>query len=246
MVVRVTTCMWGNAWRQYGENFVNRFAQFWPSEVELRIYADKSLPAKRGTVYLLDEIPGYHEFLTRWKESPLANGKASYRGSWKEKDIKKGYSWRHDAVKWMPQGITPWAASQDLSDGDILIWLDADVDTHKPVPKGWAESLLRDADVTFLGRPGRHSEIGFMGFRMPHGRKVAQAFAEMFLDDKFHQWMEWHSAYLFDRAVDACPDVKSLSLTPEGAGHVWMKSPLREYTIHYKGPRKTSIPGVKS
>lgn len=239
MKIRVFSLMWGTAWERYGENFATTFHRFWPEKVELVVVADRQLPLPRGRVADLTAIPGVAEFRHRWKGKDIANGKRPPAGT---KRDDSGYSWRMDAIKWMPQAMAPLAVLDDMYDGDILIWFDADVDTFSPVPLGWPTTLLGDADVACLQRVGRHTEIGFYAVRLNSRTKAfLRRFAEFYATDEVFNLKEWHSAYVFDRALESVDGIKIRNLSPGGKGAVFGASELADHCRHYKGKLKDRI-----
>lgn len=237
MTVRVCSLMWGQAYERYGHKFARSFTEFWPGDVELVIVTDRNLPLMRGRQIDLLSISACRDFRARWSDDPEANGRNCPIGV---KVDDTGYSWRRDAVKWMPQAIAPFASIAGLTDGDIFVWFDADTETLKKVPEGWVESLLAGHDVACLQRGGTHTEIGFYAMRI--GRETRSAlrlFADFYIKGSVFSLKEWHSAYVWDRALETYPSLKVRNLnTGGGKGHVWPASPLSEFTLHRKGKRK--------
>lgn len=236
MKIRVFTLCYGNAWERYGQVFAESFARFWPKDVELVVVSDRALPLPRGTCRDLLNIPGVADFRRRWRGSDKASGLTPPPGT---KVDDRGYSWRHDALKWMPQAMAPLAVTSDMYDGDILAWFDADVETIAPVTPGWISTLLDGGDVACLQRRGTHTEIGFYGIRVSDAsRHFLARFADYYTSDQVFGLKEWHSAYVFDRAL-AVSRLRVTNLNIGGGkGHVWPASPLSGRTVHRKGKRK--------
>lgn len=237
MKVRVVTLMWGTAWERYGKDFVRTLDQHWPRSVDRLVFVDHPIPYMRADKQVLfEEMPEIAEFKTRYGQHP---GAAGIRPTPTAKVDDNGYSWRHDALKWAPQGIVPAFGLVGLEDGDIFVWLDADVETTSDVPDNWIPRILGDADVAMLQRAGQHSEIGFYALRVSHETtKLLQTFAALYLTGQVFDLKEWHSAYVFDRALERQPGLKIKNLSPGIRGHVWPKTVLAEHTIHKKGKRK--------
>lgn len=233
--MRVVTLMWGTAWERYGQRFAGSFAAHWSPTIELVVVTDRELPLPCGRQIMLDSIPGVVEFKARWGTSPWASGLEPPFGA---KVDERGYSWRFDALKWMPQALAPLAGAEGLGSGDTLVWLDADVITHAPISEAWINGLVGSADVAMLQRDGTHSEIGFYAMRMNQVCwNVLSRFAGYYRDESVFGLREWHSAFVFDQAIAAYrPRVRNLS--PGGKGHVWPRSALAEKTVHLKGKRK--------
>lgn len=235
--VRVVSGFSPKGYLEYGQRFLDTFDRHWPKSIDLVVYGENPVPMPRGRFHLLSDCNGVTEFIERHKGNPEANGKKPRKG-WREREIANGYCFRFDAVKFSRQCFIPEAAAADMADGDILAWCDADVMTLADVPEGFIEGLLQGFDMTFLGRTGTHSEIGFWAVRLnPQTRAFLTAFADVWRSDKVFDLPEWHSAYVFDHCRKAS-NVRQIDMTPGGRGHVWTTSPLHRFTDHLKGDRK--------
>lgn len=225
--------MWGTAFERYGRDFLRTFYRHWPESVDLAVVTDKPLPIYRGRQIMLG-CTGYRDFLERWGEDRRARG---YNSGFRKVE-QDGYSWRFDAVKWAPQAFAPRAALYGLSDGDILVWLDADVETHSDVPEGWIDSLLGGRDVACLQRSS-HSEIGFWAMRLnERTRAIIGRFAAFYETGEVFGMGEYHSAYVWDRALETeTVSVADLN-TSNVRGHPWPQTRLAEHTTHKKGKQK--------
>lgn len=237
MTVRVCSLTWGTAWERYGQKFAESFAKYWPHSVDLTLVSDVERKLPRGEVKPLKDIVGVTSFRFRWKDVPSANGFMTG-----VKVDANGYSWRHDAVKWMPQALAPMAVLYSMHDGDIFVWMDADTETTSEVPKGWVQDLLGVCDVACLQRSGTHTEIGFYAMRVNDRTRFAlERFAGFYRTDHVFKLKEHHSAYVFDRAIEDIPGLRVRNLNPGGGkGHVWPQSPLAAHISHFKGKRKDS------
>lgn len=238
---------------EYGRRFAETFDRFWPKDVQLVVYGEEPVKLPRGEFRRLDVIPGCMEFLRR-HDNAVARGqepREDLRAKWKPKWLAQRYAFRFDAWKFCRQGFIPYHAaatiieqlvtSQSTSEErQLLCWLDGDVVTHSPVPRGVIEGLLppRKA-VAYLGRGEKHSEIGFQLYDLDLAVRMLRQFREYYASDEVFTLKEWHSAYVFDTARRrALPPEQWHDLTPGGQGHVWHQSPLRAFTDHLKGNRK--------
>lgn len=243
MSVTVCTGWTGRGYDALGEQFIYSFAQHW-NAAPLFIYVDNpfvisSFIAQRiGTIGA--ECTGLADFIDRHKANQAAHGREA-RPGWRHQERLKGYSFRTDACKFALQLFIPEAAAKHLPDGDILVWFDADVVTFKGVPEGFVESLIGDADVCYLGRAGTHSEIGFWAVRLsPLTRQFLSAMPDLYRSDRIFELREWHSAFVFDH-VRKQMGMKERNLTPRGRNHVWMQSPLAQFTDHLKGAKRKAL-----
>ena len=244
MKLRVCTGWSPRGREEYGQRFLAAFNRYWPGKVELQVWVedadrDMGLMVERD----LWAIPGAREFAERHRDDPLMNGREP-RDGWKQSDLRNRYSFRFDAYKFFKQILIPGAAASGLDDGDILVWLDGDTVTLRPVPFNFVPDLLGDADVAYLNRPPKHSEIGFWAVRInERTREFLRAMADLYTSDRFIQLAQWHSAYVWDRAREAA-GLRERHLCPPGArGHVWPSSPLARYLRHDKGKRKEAPHG---
>lgn len=234
----VCTGIWGSAWERYGRDFAESFARFWPEDVELVAYTDRTdFTLPRGELRQLSTIGGHDEFLTRFRADPVANGRQKApHADWKPGDVRSGYSWSHDAVKWFRQGLIPEAVARTLQIPAILCWLDADVITTAPVPENWIDGLIGEAHGAYLGRDV-HSEIGFWAVRLPRCDFMVAAFSWLYRSGAFLGQKQSHSAYIWDVAREFA-DVNMRNLTPGASGHVFPLSPLAACLEHRKGHLK--------
>lgn len=128
-----------------------------------------------------------------------------------------------------------------MRDGDILCWLDADVETLSKVPPNWIDGIIGDAEVSTLQRNRSHSEIGFWAVRCnDRTREMVKCFSDLYKSDEVFKLREWHSAYAFDAAMAETGPFKVNNLSPKARGvdHCWPDTPLAAHTAHWKGNRK--------
>lgn len=236
-------------WTEYARRFYETFEEFWPNQVKLIAYGEErpSRPMPRCEFRSLESIPGCMAFLQRYRGNAQANGREP-AASWKARERQAGYSFRFDAWKFCRQGFIPWHAAQTL-ETPLMAWLDADVVTYKPVPRGTLEQLLpADKDLAYLGRGAKHSEIGFQLYRLTRERErvtrtyqMLALFKDLYATEAVFDLKEWHSAYCFDHARVVWMGITgghAHNLTPQGRSHVWLQSPLQPWMHHDKGDRK--------
>ena len=243
MMIRVCSGFSPSGRIQYGERFLRSFDRYWPRDVELQVYVEEPMPMPRDAYRDLFSIPGAAEFHERHRDNLEAQGRAPL-AAWKRKEHAARYSFRFDAYKFWKQILIPQAAAEGLDDGDILIWLDADVETIARISKLDIVDLMGDAEVAFLCREPKHSEIGFWAVRIgDKTRRFLADMAEYFTSDRVFELGEWHSAYVWDCARVPL-NMREKSLCRRGAhGHVWPNTPLAKWMRHDKGRRK---PGGKA
>lgn len=240
----VVTGWHAKGFKEFAHRFVDSFDRFWSGNIPLACYVEVFVPIPRGEMHHRDQCPGLKDFLEENAGNDLLNGREP-NDSWKPRDRESGYNWRFDAVRFCKQLCYPAAiASTFPATSDIaLAWFDADVVTYKPVPEDMIERFLGDHDLVYLGRPGKHSEIGFWAVRLnPRSRAFLRDLASAYPSGRFREFKEWHSAYVFDRIREEheAKGLKAHNLTPNGRGHVWFQHELGLYTDHCKGNRKAA------
>jgi len=240
----VVTGWTGRAYDPLGYQFLDTLDRYWPPAVGVSYYVDagyRNTSEKRAmSARLLSDCDGLVDFIARHKDDKAATGRR-INERWKAKEVAAGYSFRFDAVRFATQLFIPEAAARHLPDGEILAWFDADVVTNAAVPEGFVEGLIGGADLVYLGREPKHSEIGFWAVRLnPLTRWFLSALANVYRQDKVFSLAETHSAFVFDHCRREFEQKRKAvrNLTPGGSGHVWPKSPLGACTEHLKGKRK--------
>lgn len=216
--------------REYGHRFLSGWGM-WPRDHRLAFYTEEPTEVPVGAVNRsLWDCYGAKEFYERNRNKPEARGHKT-----------RDYSFAYDALKFFKQLMAPEHASNFLPNGEIMVWLDADVVTHTQVPSALVESMIGDADLCYLGRDAVHSEIGFWAVRLSEmTREFLFSMAETYRSDRFLKLQQWHSAFVFDncRALAEERGMRSRNLTKGQRGHVWFRMELGKYTDHTKGPRK--------
>jgi hypothetical protein len=223
---------------QYGERFLRSFDRYWPRGVELQVWVEEPMPMPRGACRDLWAIPGAREFHERHRDDLRLHGRAP-TAIWKDREIAAGYSFRTDAYKFWKQILIPEASSAGLDDGDILVWLDGDVETFAPVPEDLVPSALGSAEVAYLNRDPKHSEIGFWALRInPSTRLFLHHIALQYRTDRFLDLREWHSAFIWDHERRKAGLIERSLCPPGSRGHVWPRTVLARCLRHDKGKRK--------
>lgn len=238
MKITVCTGFSPKGYEEYGKRFLETFDKYWPTEIDLVVYVEQPIETERARVVSLSECGGVADFIARNENDPVKTGKKR-NALWKERHRSAPYNFRFDAVKFCRQCFIPRHAARDLPDGDLLVWLDADVVTFGTVPKRLLDDLIGDADISFLGRNGSHSEIGYWSVRLnARTRSFLDRFASIWESEDVFLLDEWHSAFVFDHVRKSISGLREMNLTPNGSGHVWFKTKLGAYTDHCKGARK--------
>lgn len=155
-----------------------------------------------------------------------------------------GYRW--DAVRFAHKTYCIFHAASTVP-ADALFWIDADTVTFRPIPRSFVESTLPEtAMCSFLGRPYRTSECGYVGYNLRHPelRPFLDCWKALYDTDTLFELDEWHDSWVFDwvrrrfeaRGVET-HDLSS-GLGRRAVGHPFINGPLGAYMDHLKGERK--------
>lgn len=114
----------------------------------------------------------------------------------------------------------PAAASADMADGDILAWLDPDIETVSSVPSFVIPNLLKDADLCYIGTDAGEADLAFWAVRIsPIARRFLAASATS-------TWADGRAQV----------ELMARDLTPGGLGDLWGVGPLGRYTRRLARP----------
>lgn len=242
-IVVVTSCS-AQGWKSYGMRFLDTFHRFWPQTIELFVVSEdpillpQSITSRRKVT-----------FLSLWQLSPKALGfhqrhqtNHKARGLDAPDSVKKhGYSFRHDAYKFSKKVFAIDLVANQLQGTQRLIWLDADVVTHSPVPGDmFLELPPYGLALAYLDRGKFHSECGFVGYNLEHEatRPFIAEFTRLYDSDAVFALEEWHDSWVFDM-VRRRLGTPSYPIPYRGAiTHPFVYSVLGQYMDHLKGARK--------
>lgn len=236
MRTTIVTGFSAKGYGEYGRRFMETFAQH-NSGHDLHVYTE-DVPLLGGCKqFQQGDIPGLNEFIRYAAGVPEAQGKKD-NGSWRPKETRAKYSYRFDAFKFCRMVFTMHAAAHHIGEG-YMVWLDGDTVVQRAIPEDLAErSLPGRKDYAYLGREPKHTETGYLVFRLPEALPLLNAWAHSYRHRTFLLEEEWHSAYLFDRARERCPGTRGHNLTPGGRGHVIHQCWVGGIFDHQKGARK--------
>lgn len=244
-----TTCH-ADGWEQYGRRMAESFDARWPRSVELLLYAEgfePDLDSDRIRVFDLERAcPSLVEFKRRWGSNEKANGRKPDR-RWPTQTVKgRPYQFRLDAVKFANKSFAAIEAAR-TTDADRLVWMDADTVTHSDVDTDALDELLdAGAYIGLLERDGCYPECGLylVDLTHPSHEHFFSAFEQLYLQDQFLGYEEWHDSYLIDRLVqefEAEGAIRRASLSGRGSrtNHPLANGPLSRWFDHLKGSWKT-------
>ena len=243
--VSVITTFPPSKWDEYAKRMVEGFVWGWPENIDLTVYYEDSIPEdapKSDRVKWIDihqACPELVAFKEKHKNNPYANGHKI--GT----DTNKKGSFLFEAVRFAHKSYCVSHATLNSST-DLIVWLDADVVTHSPVPYEFIESLHKqDHYTSFLGRQQIYPECGFVIYNTKHpiNETFMHDWQELYNKDTLFNLEEYHDSYLFWHLIKKHNlQDKSFNISeghPHRPGiHVFINSPLGKYMDHLKGARK--------
>jgi len=234
-------------YNKYGKHFIEGFCQYWPTVVNLTIYAEDHVPDtyNADNIEVLDQrtaLPDLKSWQERHKDNPHAHG-------WNADKTVKSFLW--DASRFANKVFAVWHFAKHTN-ADIMIWCDGDVRTHTQIPVEFLQEIAPAEDelVTFLGRK-TWPECGWMMFNRHHSDfdRFFKKWRWIYESDDIFNHSEYHDSYIFGELVQEFvkqgTKVKDLGGPTQG-GHIFINSVLGKYMDHLKGFRKEvgkSMPG---
>jgi hypothetical protein len=238
------TTTWGEAhWNVYAKRCVESIAEFWPHDVKKIYYPDNNsqrIDADNTFYYdLKTNQSELQEFIDRNNNNDLIKERMN-------KPMRSAFE--YDAVRFSYKVFCMLDAAEKCQT-DVLIFIDADTVTYKPIPMEWLEHIAPyNKFTTFLGRPKKgFSETGFITFnlKMPESKKFFARWKEYYTKDLWQNLQGFTDSYTYDAArIDTTNrsldndlnDGRYLGL--RGSKHPFVNSELGDYMDHLKGERK--------
>lgn len=258
--ITVITTFHPKGLKEYGQRFIDSFAQRVDQRIKMIVYAEDCVPTNPNPVQItvLDQkqsLPKLIAFKERWRNVPKANGDISQEPILnKRKDSNKSFKW--DAVRFANKTYAVFDAAERTKK-DWLVWMDADTFVHSDWSyEDFLECLPSTSWVTYVGRgKGSHTwpECGFYGLNLNDGvcREFLAEFEQMYEDanNGIFRLDEWHDSYVFGHilnkfktrhpnVLDYVSEMYLREARTGGGGHPLINSVLGKWIDHMKGDRK--------
>lgn len=231
----VTSCS-AKGWEEYGQYCIPTIIQNWPEDITVHFVTEDIIDFTELPVLSKDRFHTwplsisvyYRTFYDRYKYNQRARGTT----------IHNFYNYKFDAWKFSKKVFAIQMISTLFPTGR-LIWLDADVNTFKPIPKEMLKRLSPDdTHLTFLARKNMHSECGFVIYNLNHleTRQFILQFAEIYSTGGMFNLKEWHDSYVFDWLRENFrPKLQEFQIPHTNPLHPFNYSELGLYMDHWKG-----------
>lgn len=237
MKIAVCTTFPLNYYDLCAKEMLSTFDQYWPKDVDLFIALDKVSKEDydRFQIEMNTLLPSGREFFISNEWSP--DKEAFYKRNQDSPDV----SYRFHVCRFAHKVFSLYGVAEHCkqSDYDTLIWLDADIITHKQITHEILEKELlpKSGDfVSYLGRSDApHSECSFMAFNKS-GFEIITKMHDYYVTDKVLELNGWTDCDVFD---DVIKEYGRTNLSEGLKGtHIFPDSPCGKYMEHRKGNRK--------
>ena len=244
---------------QYGQRFLDSFAQRVDKKIKLLVYAEACQPVNADPKQIkifdaFEALPKLNGFKVKWANDPRANGippddiKARRPRDWHKK-----FKW--DAVRFANKTYAVFDACERSQ--DWCVWMDADTFVHSDWSyDDFKKQLPDDVWLTYVGR-GKGSqtwpECGFYGMNLrdPVCKLFLEEFERMYEDAEngIFKLEEWHDSYVFGdilarykardpNVLDYSAEMYLKEAKTGGGGHPLINGILGTWIDHMKGVRK--------
>ena len=238
------TTTWGQKhWDIYAKRCIESIINNWPSEVKKIFYPDditQQIDTENCFYHnLKNNQPELQEFIDRNNNNKLIKERM---------DKPKRSAFEYDAVRFSYKVYCMLDAAERC-ETDVLVFIDADTVTYKPIPIEWLEHIApANKFSTFLGRPKKgFSETGFITFNLAlkESKKFFARWREYYTKDLWQNLQGFTDSFTYDAARLDTTD-RSLDndlndgryLGYRGSKHPFVNSELGDYMDHLKGTRK--------
>jgi hypothetical protein len=243
---------------EYGQRFLDSFAQRVDKRINLFVYAEGCTPKVNSeNIKVFDAfeaLPKLNEFKSRWGNDPKANGiPPDHIKVKRPRDWHKKFKW--DAIRFANKTYAVFDAFERSE--DWCVWMDADSFIHTDWSYDQFKELLpNDKWITYVGR-GKGSqtwpECGFYGMNVKHPMCVQflKEFERFYVDanNGIFELDEWHDSFVFghilnqlkaidDNVLDYSANMYLREAKTGGGGHPLINGPLGKWMDHMKGGRK--------
>lgn len=235
-MITIITTFANRHYEEHAKYFLDGLKKYLDDDINVIIYTDTPYSFDSWQNYILeDECPDLTQFKNRNGHRPIVEG-------------KKGFI--RDAVRFSHKSYCIVDAARKIKQGR-MVWLDADSEIISPLTSEYlTEKQDNDAFVSYLGRPNRYSETGFLSFNLDH--KHSQAY--------FDRWQAYYDTdliyhlggqldcHVFDAVTTEFVNsnkIKGQSISPKDALKSHFDLAFQGVMCHYKGSKKENVPALQ-
>jgi len=245
----VVTTFHKAGYEKYGRRMIETFLQNWPKDITLHVYAEDCIVTEQAdnlVIYDLHaSVPELVAFKNRWKNDPKARGEMP-QGPVDRKGKQDGIGFRWDAIRFSHKVYSVCHAAANCN-ADVLLWMDADMVCHTPVPHHFIDKMIEGWGLGFLGRPNKFTECGLysMDLRDTATQVFIKEFQAVYDSGSLFNMKEYNDCWAFDEVrksvIKRHPSWKWNDWCNgliKGEGHPLINSAWGAYLDHLKGDRK--------
>lgn len=244
---------------QYGQRFLNSFAERVDKRIKLLVYAESCKPQNPDPTQIkifdaFEALPKLNAFKSKWSNVPHANGDITNHPARNgRKDWQKKFKW--DAIRFANKTYAVYDGCERSK--DWAVWMDADSYIHSNWSYEDFKNLLPDDKwITYVGR-GKGSqtwpECGFYGMNLHNNvcKDFLKEFERVYEDAEngIFKLVEWHDSFVFGtilnnmktqypNVLDYSAEMYLREAKSGGGGHPLINGPLGKFMDHMKGVRK--------
>jgi predicted O-methyltransferase YrrM len=232
MQIKYVTSMSGQQWEEYGQHMLESHRNFWP-EAPIEVFSEDAIDDP--DFFPLLEVPGCADFLRATALFPVFSGLINQPSGpmrFYQFDV------HHFARKVFAQ------ISASLDHKGLLFWIDADVTTTAPVPRGWLEEMMVNTFCAVMKRKTWHMCTSFVGWDCTHEFSATfwMNLLDLYVSGRVFTLPQWEDCTVLERALDGVPDVLDIaeSYTGEGPYNVFDQvfEGMATHRKGHKGPRR--------
>lgn len=225
-MIGIVTTFSDKNFAEYAHQFVNSARQFVHHGIKMYLYVDNVKPElskNMQTLGLEATNPQLTEFKERHKDKDESN--FMYGG---KRFAHKSYAIYHAATN---------------SDVEKLFWFDADTVFQNSITPEYLDKFLPNGMFTcYLGRPGRYTETGFIGYNLKHPacEEFMNTYISYYNEDKIYDLPFQTDCHVYDATREqmvAENKITAKDLTP-GMGKSNFNFIHKGFAVHNKGEHK--------
>lgn len=231
-MIGIVTTFSDAGYKDYAHHLVNGLIKFLDPKIQVFLYVDTvqfAVPKNFNLIPLEPSVPELTKFKKRHCD-------------------KKVTDFWYDGVRFSHKSYAMWHAAS-YSNVNKLFWLDADTIVLNSMNENYFEKFLPNNIFTsYLGRPGRYTETGFLGFNLDDKEKnnFFSEFIDYYNNDRIYTELDYQTdCHVYDatrRKFVEEGKIIELNLTP-GMGKNNFNSAHKGHMIHNKGDRKYKFKG---
>lgn len=226
-------------WDEVAKTSVEFLDKLWHKSSNIFLYhelgkipKDINFSSRLHWVDFNSACPQWKKFAETHKDNPMANGGDGNGGNFKL-----------DAIKFTHKTFAIWDCYKKQKNG-WLVWIDCDAFLINNIDKKFIDDVFKkDIVVSYVGRPGKYSECGFLAFNLdnPLTIQFLEEWENLYTSGDFLKLPETHDSWTFDyiRLKWNQPNLfNDLNAGTTTNKNPFSNSKLKEYFVHAKGGDK--------